>query len=111
MAGWITQYWMQWLFGIITAGMTTTVGYLYKRVKKEIEEQKLIKDGLLAILHDRLYQSCMYFIGRGEITVSALKNLEYLYEGYHTLGGNGTGTELYNTCKTLPKIPDKMDNI
>ena len=29
-------------------------------------------------------------------------NLEYLYRSYHALGGNGTGTELYNRAKALP---------
>lgn len=36
------------------------------------------------------------------IDASGLKNLEYLYRSYHTLGGNGTGTELYNRAKALP---------
>ena len=26
----------------------------------------------------------------------------YLYKTYHTMGGNGTGTELYNRAKALP---------
>ncbi len=28
-------------------------------------------------------------------------NIEYLYRGYHALGGNGTGTELYERVKEL----------
>lgn len=28
--------------------------------------------------------------------------LKYLYDSYHALGGNGTGTELYNRAKALP---------
>ena len=31
-----------------------------------------------------------------------MRNLEYLYRSYHALGGNGTGTELYNRAKALP---------
>ena len=31
-----------------------------------------------------------------------LRNLTYLYKTYHTMGGNGTGTELYNRAKALP---------
>ena len=31
-----------------------------------------------------------------------MRNLEYLYRSYHALGGNGTGTELYNRAKGLP---------
>lgn len=58
--------------------------------------------GLLAIMHDRLYQACTYYSQQGWINASGLKNLEYLYQSYHALGGNGTGTELYNRAKALP---------
>lgn len=62
----------------------------------------LMKDGLKAILHDRLYQSCNYYIARGWIDTVGLTNIGYLYNSYHALGGNGTGTELYNRAKALP---------
>ena len=57
---------------------------------------------VLAINHDRRYQVCSAYLLAGQITVEELKNLEYLYEGYHALGGNGTGTELYAKCRELP---------
>lgn len=67
-----------------------------------------LDSGVLAINHDRLYQACTFFILTGEITVDELKNLEYLYEGYHALGGNGTGTELYEKCKDLPIVEKRI---
>lgn len=39
---------------------------------------------------------------KGSIDTDAMRNLEYLYRSYHALGGNGTGTELYNRAKALP---------
>ena len=30
-----------------------------------------------------------------------LKEIEYIYNAYHSLGGNGTGTEIYNRVKKL----------
>ena len=30
-----------------------------------------------------------------------MKNYEYLYNVYHELGGNGTGTEIYERVKKL----------
>lgn len=68
----------------------------------EFNEDKALQDGVLAILHDRIYQSCHHYLKLGYIDTSGLKNLEYLYKSYHALGGNGTGTELYNRAKTLP---------
>ena len=90
----ISAHWMEGAIWLLTFGW----GYLVKKVT----EYKTIKDGLLAIMHDRLYQACTYYIQQGWIVASGLKNLEYLYQSYHALGGNGTGTELYNRAKALP---------
>ena len=90
----ISAHWTEWSIGLLGLGW----GYLVKKVT----EYKTIKDGLLAIMHDRLYQSCTYYIKQGHIDMGGLKNLEYLYKSYHALGGNGTGTELYSRAKALP---------
>ena len=91
------------IIGIMcTLVMTSAVGvitHLFKQFRG-------LSQAVMAINHDRLYQACTFFILTGEITIDELKNLEYLYEGYHALGGNGTGTELYEMCKVLP-IVDK----
>ena len=51
---------------------------------------------------DRVYHAFTHYIEKGCISTSGLKNIEYLYTSYHALGGNGTGTELYNRAKALP---------
>ena len=51
---WIIKYWVQWLFGLICAALLAGYRRLAKRVKEQEEERKAIKEGLLAILHDRL---------------------------------------------------------
>ena len=88
---------------IIEKVISLLAGYrrLAKRVKEQEEERKAIKAGLLAILHDRLYAECSRYIAQGSIDTDGLRNLEYLYRSYHALGGNGTGTELYNRAKAL----------
>lgn len=90
----ISAHWTEWAIGLLGLGW----GYLVKKVT----EYKTIKDGLLAIMHDRLYQSCTFYIKQGSIDIGGLKNIEYLYKSYHALGGNGTGTDLYNRVKALP---------
>lgn len=94
----ILSYWLEALFGLALTGL----GLAYKRLKRRFKEQDDIKAGVVAMLHDRLYQSCMYFIELGEIPLSALKNIEHMYKAYHKLGGNGTGTELYERVNELP---------
>lgn len=98
----IIKYWIQTGFGIIVSFLGVLVKKIFGKIKAEQEEQILIREGLLALLHDRLYQACQHHINNGYIAVTDLDNLEYLYESYHDLGGNGTGTELYMRCKALP---------
>ncbi len=76
--------------------------YDNKRKDKAVDPQiiALIKDAIVAILHDRLYQACRYYLSIGKIDEDGFANLKTMYNSYHGLGGNGTGTELYNrTCK------------
>lgn len=99
---WIVKYWAEWLFGIISAGLIAGYKKLSKKIKCKTEEDKAIKDGLLAILHDHLYQACNCYLSKGCIDSDSLKNVEYLYNAYHALGGNGTGTVLYQKICNLP---------
>lgn len=99
---WIVKYWVEALFGAVVAGLTACYRSLAKRMKQKDEKEKALEDGVLALLHDRLYQACQYYIEKGFIDTAGLKNTEYLYRAYHALGGNGTGTELYNRAKALP---------
>lgn len=66
---------------------------LSSRMKERAREQDLVREGVLALLHDRLYSACEALIQKGSCEVTEMKNLEYLYKTYHSLGGNGTGTE------------------
>lgn len=75
---------------------------LETRIESQEKEQAVIKDGVKALLHDRLYHTCKFYLQRGEITITEMSNIEYLYNSYHALGGNGTGTELYKRVKELP---------
>lgn len=100
----ITEYWIEWLFGLVTAALAAGYRNLSKKYKAQKVRSQAVEEGVLALLHDRLYQACTHYIQDGKIDVDALKNVEYLYKAYHALGGNGTGTELYNRVKSLKII-------
>lgn len=108
------KYWLQL---VVTSG-TAVVIYIVKssikavveqmmqeideHFKDDIAEQEVIKYGVLSLSHYILYRQCQFLIDRKYITVSELDDLEHLYSGYSALGGNGTGTKLYEECKKLP---------
>lgn len=57
--------------------------------------QESLEIGVLALLHDRVYQACKYHIDQDEISIEDMKNLEHLYRAYSGMGGNGTCKELF----------------
>ena len=71
------------------------------RQEEKIIEMDAMSYGLLVMLHDKVFQSCMYFINKGSISCDELENLEYLYKGYSGLGGNGTCETLMNKVQLL----------
>ena len=96
MLDWIVKYWLEVLFGGIAAGLLWSYRRVAKKMRDRAAEDAAIKTGLIAILHDRIYAECRRCIAEDEVTVEEMRNIEYLYNAYHDLGGNGTGTELYH---------------
>ena len=87
-------------------GGLTAIWIFTKPIRKMVREQtkriELMEEGIQSILHDRIYQACTFYIKRGWVTVSDLKNLEHMFEPYEDMGGNGTAKELYERVKDLP---------
>ena len=103
MIDFILKYWIQELFALILAVLT----WLWRTLLRRKQENDEIKDGMMALLHDRIYQACSFFIARGWCSPEDRSNLEYLYKPYKALGGNGTGESLYNKCLELPLSADR----
>lgn len=87
---------------VISFLITAALGWMGKTLFDTIQEQKALKKGVKAVLHDRLYQSARFYLKQGWVDVEGLGNLGIVYEAYHELHGNGTGTTLYNKVKALP---------
>lgn len=58
-------------------------------LQKKEKKKDLTNEGLLALLHDRLYEECSSILSNGVVTSDELDNIIHLYEPYHKLGGNG----------------------
>ncbi len=54
------------------------------------------------MLHDRLWQAHKHYMAQGWCSLEDKKNVEYLYQPYAALGGNGTGKDAYQDIFDLP---------
>lgn len=98
MQEWFVRYWLEAVFGIIIAGLTLA----YRKLSCRVKQQDAIREGIKALLWDRLYSIYHEASLAGFISVEGLKNAENIYAQYHALGGNGTGTELFERICKLP---------
>lgn len=72
---------------------------------REWERQQMEKahhKGTIALLRDRIIQSGMFFSSKGGIPSRVKDNLLDMYDAYHTLGGNGSASEVIDEVKRLP---------
>lgn len=98
----IQRYWLEVFFGCIVSALSLVVRTIWAKIQHETEEQQVMKDAALAMMHDRLYSLARVYLKQGWATIQDLDNMERIYSAYHNLGGNGTGTELFNRCRALP---------
>ena len=95
----VTQYATQEAIILIVAFM----GWLWKRIQAQRREDAILREGILALLHDRLYHACLSLIRQGWASLQDKNNIEHLAKPYFSLGGNGTGRDIYDRCMALKK--------
>ena len=110
MLDWLAKYWLQVLFAGITGACSLFCKRIWDKFKKEHTEQKLLKDGVLALLRNGIIRNYNEYIKRGWIPIYALENVESMYAAYHALGGNGAVTKLVEELRELPSTPPTEKN-
>ena len=105
MRDWLTKYWLGAAFGALTGAL----GAVFARLRLRLNRKAAMEEGVRALLHDGIYSTYAECREKGFADVNDLKNLEYLYRPYHALGGNSTGTELFERVKEMPVSPAEKD--
>ena len=70
--------------------------------EKRDEESRMIRNGITAVLRDRIVQAYMYYESKGYLPLKERENIYMMYVAYHDLVGNGLVTQLYNELNELP---------
>ncbi|MDR0984774.1 MAG: hypothetical protein LBL93_07230 [Ruminococcus sp.] len=77
----------------------------FEFLKNYKEEFDTIKSGLLGLTGQTLMSECREFIKIGYCETEQKKQVEKLYMGYSSLGGNGVIAKLYEEFLDLPFEP------
>lgn len=87
--------------GALVGAMTSHLG---KRAEANAAEGKGMREGMRALLWRELRNIHSEAAADGGMDVAGRRHLENVYSAYHDIGGNGTGTRLYEESMHLPVI-------
>ena len=108
---------VQLIIPLISAAATCVIGYLFSKLKRHDEQREIeenhrldeiskrdeaLQAGILALCRDRILQGYRYYKHKGGISAQDLETMNKLYSAYHSLGGNGTITTVYDKIQELP---------
>ena len=74
----------------------------YAREQERLARLVLSEEALVAMLRDRIIQSCRFFIKKGSVPAFERENIEKMYIAYHALGGNDIASDIYRKIRELP---------
>ena len=92
---------------IFSATFTFTLGgvvaWVSKVTKDTRNENTAIRDGVRALLYDRIVQGYLHFHDDlGYMPLQAKESMQDIYNNYRKLDGNGLGEQMYSRMKNLP---------
>ena len=99
---WITEYWVEWLFGILGAVLIGLFKHLSKRLKQENIEQEAIKAGLQALLRAQMVNDYNHYSEKGFAPIYARDNFQNCWLQYEKLGENGVMADIHDKFLKLP---------
>ena len=89
---------LHWLIPFICCGAITWVTGFYGK-------NKAMREGVKSLLRAEIIRTYERYNERGYCPIYAREPLTHVYESYHGLDGNGTGTDLYQKTIALPSEP------
>lgn len=97
--------------GLVGSVVSALVAALKSQGRKTVERteaekatDEALRMGVRALLWRELKNIHEQAVRQGGLTVADRKHLENVYAAYHGLGGNGTGTRLYEDAMKMPVI-------
>lgn len=89
------------LFQTYMALLPTLMGYIVWLLKRQKKDRDANSKGTMLLLRVQLIEYHDKYMRLGEIPSYAYSNFCEMYEAYHSLGGNGMVTKMYNEVEEL----------
>lgn len=81
------------------------IGWLWRSLKVSRRDYALIRDGVTALLRDRLLERIELCIHKGYCSMEMREDIEKMNHIYRDLGGNGMIPPLMRAVTSLPTEP------
>ena len=98
------------LSGIVLGLMKALHKYCKTHFAITQAENEALKNGMQALLRDRLLRNYREFVERGHAYPNEKENWKLLYDQYHALGGNGIVSSIYEKVLNIPEYETKGDD-
>ena len=95
---------MEAIAPMLLTGLGGACGWLLKSHKREAARDRAMETGLRTLLRAELLEIHAKYVPLGYIPMGAMEEADRVYQAYHSLGGNGTGTKIYEELKALPTV-------
>lgn len=89
------------IVGAIVASFVSKAG---KAATDTVDEARAMQEGMRALLWRELKNIHAEASERGGMDIEERRHLENVYSAYHGIGGNGTGTRLFQESMEMPVI-------
>lgn len=98
---------MNYVMQAVYTAAVLIVGYLWRSLKAAKNDNQLIKDGLCALLRDKILQRYEQCMNGGYCSIELREDMGKMYDDYIALGGNGVIKTVMAKLKELPTEPSE----
>ena len=92
----------KFLSQIVNALAGAIIAYLIAVIRQKNKENSALKEGMQALLRDRIIQAYNHYSDKGWIPIYAMESIEACYKSYEELGENGVIDNLMKQLRALP---------
>lgn len=88
---------------VVSIAVASACGFLAAQVKRMSERDKALYEGIKTVLRKELIDSYeRYVVGNEPLSIMRMDEIVRCYEAYKTLGGNGTGEQMFKAIQGVP---------